>query len=275
MRKEIIRRSFVEYADLTASYYQGCQHGCLYCYNFHFHRRNFGVTYSQWIKARPKVSILKAKRLTYKAIKHFGPGHKLYLSFAHDPYMPVDGYRRLTYIILDEVLKNSDWIVMILTKAPERALCLDGPLFETYSERVWFGVTLTHYDDVKAKRIEPFAEPPSQRIQALWKAKTMGLKTWVSIEPWIPLLPRPATIESFYEENDRLKDFEEYLVDPVELIKRIPKPDLVIIGRLNHISRKYDKVIRKVYKKRFKEVSAYLNEKGYNFMVKKELMKVI
>ena len=68
---------------------------------------------------------------------------------------------------------------MILTKGGQRA----ERDFDLLTRADWFGVTLTNLDDMRSLSWEPGAALPAERIASLRRAKELGIKTWVSLEP--------------------------------------------------------------------------------------------
>lgn len=207
----------------------GCVHGCLYCYNYLFHWRRFGWRYRDWIRARPRCRTQsEVVKLVRRGFENFSPEerYRLYVSLCFDPYQPLEERYRYTRVVLETVLRETRWTIVLLTKAPRRALELDQDLYTRYRDRIWFGITLTHYRDDLCREVEPSAEPPTVRVEALKRAKELGLRTWVIVEPWIPY-HLPTLVRG---------TVRRYLTTPVELLEKLPvRPDLLVLGKLNHV----------------------------------------
>ena len=124
-----------------------------------------------------------------------------------------------------------------------------------------------------------YSDKNSERIKYIAKVKELGVKTWVSIEPIIPFI---------IHEDGKI----EYVVkNPIEIIQEFEKqnvlPDLVIIGRLNHIKQfyeyglgiRYNSKIEELYNKWYVEnipkLIKYLQERKIHFIIKKELEKTL
>jgi len=68
---------------------------------------------------------------------------------------------------------------------------------------VGVGFTITSLNDIPFW--EPYAPGDAKRIEALKKAHSMGIETFVSIEPWIPEITHPQSIiEKLKDSVDRL-----------------------------------------------------------------------
>ena len=84
-------------------------------------------------------------------------------------------------------------------------------------------------------------------IRGLKKIHELGIKTYVSVEPWIPEVTKPLAIMS------ALKDWV----------------DRWIIGALNYFG--WDRYCHEVYRKEMPKLLQYVAENGINVMWKKEL----
>jgi len=104
------------------------------------------------------------------------------------------------------------------------------------------GFTITSLDDIPFW--EPYAPGNMKRIEALKKAHSMGIKTFVSIEPWIPDVSYPQPI------IEKLGDFV----------------DRFIVG-----SMQYSGVPRSFYAERLLGLVRWLETNKINYYLKKEL----
>jgi len=104
------------------------------------------------------------------------------------------------------------------------------------------GFTITSLDDIPFW--EPHAPGNTKRIEALKKAHELGIKTFVSIEPWIPETTHPQSI------IEKLKD----------------SVDRFIIG-----SMQYCDVPRSFYARSLPALISWLKENKIDYYLKKEL----
>jgi len=164
-----------EYAPLAVNLYSGCEHGCLYCYAPAALRRRPEEFHSP---AVPRSNILE--RLRKEAERRQGPREQVLLCFTCDPYPPNPETNRVTREAI-LILKAHGWPVEVLTKGGTRA-CRD---FDILGPRDAFASTLTLLDPRQAAHWEPKAAEPGDRIDAIRKAHSAGIPTWVSLEPVI------------------------------------------------------------------------------------------
>ena len=169
-----------EYSHLALNHYSGCGHGCTYCYVPGIVKRGPGTLESKRHKFHADLGEKKdvLERLGKELPRYSGTDKRVLLSFACDPYQPIEAARQLTGTIL-RMLSGCDVPFQILTKAGHlatRDLRLFGP-------NDAFAVTLTTLNGRDAAEVEPGAAPPMERVQALKEAKSRGIETWVSLEP--------------------------------------------------------------------------------------------
>ncbi len=190
-----------EYYPLGVHVYEGCTHGCTYCYNTTSAMSKRTGFYGAHLPGGDYIKELEAS-----ADRWAGKGQRAMLSFTCDPYQPLDDEYKLTRQAL-LVLKARRFPVAILTKGGKRSL-RDFDLLEATDE---YGITLT-VGITNALKFEPGSAPPDERIQVLQQAKEAGLRTWVSFEPVL----YPAETLKF-----------------IELVA--PFTDIIRVGKLNHI----------------------------------------
>jgi len=164
-----------EYAPLAVNLYSGCEHGCVYCYAPTVLRRGAEEFHKA---AVPRSNILK--RLQKEGERRQGPRERVLLCFTCDPYPPETGTNQVTREAI-RILKENGWPVEVLTKGGTRA-CRD---FDLLGPGDAFASTLTFLDPVQSAKWEPKAAPPLDRLAAIRKAYSLGIPTWVSLEPVI------------------------------------------------------------------------------------------
>jgi len=164
----------LEYAPLAVNLYDGCQHGCTYCYAPNVLHKDK----TQFIDAKPRPNIIQ--RLIQESTKHLqGNKGPVLLCFTCDPYMPLEETYGLTRQAIT-ILHNHGFPVSILTKAGKLA----QRDFDLLTPQDYFGQTLTFVDG-ESLNWEPGAALPKDRLKNLEIAHAMGIPTWVSLEPVI------------------------------------------------------------------------------------------
>ncbi|MCE5185100.1 MAG: hypothetical protein LLF76_03125 [Planctomycetaceae bacterium] len=164
-----------EYAYLAINHYTGCAHGCDYCYMRRmFEQKKMDPPFDQ-----PRVKDGAWQKIKSVA-KYEGTKKRVQLCFSTDPYQPHDDRIALTRAVI-MALRAHNIPMQILTKGGTRA-CRD---FELYGCNDLFGCTLTTTNSEWVSTHEPHAAPYLDRCGALIKAKSLGITTWVSLEPVI------------------------------------------------------------------------------------------
>jgi len=243
LRKSLIYKTNVEYGDYTINHIQGCSHGCKYpCYAFLMKKRFKNVSsYEEWIE--PSI-VENTLELLDKEIPRYKDKIKtLHLCFTTDPFMY--GYSDIKELSLSAIHKlNSAGIkCSVLTKG-----ILPIELAE-YSKKNEYGITLISLDEEYRERIEPGASPYKQRLESLRNLHDVGLKTWVSIEPY----PTPNIISQ----------------DIIEILNAVSFTDKIIFGRTN-----YSKEItsfkehKQFYNEQAKIVIEFCEEKNIRYHIK-------
>lgn len=161
-----------EYSLLAINHYNGCSHGCRYCYAASMAKR-YGRNFKSPCE-RVGV-IVQAER---EARKLAGDKRRVLLSFMTDPYQPLDDTTRTTRHVI-EVLREHRLSFQVLSKGGCRA----ARDFDLYGQHDAFASTLTCLDDAQSASWEPGAASPADRIAAIRIAHERGIQTWVSLEP--------------------------------------------------------------------------------------------
>lgn len=191
-----------EYSPLALNIYNGCDHGCKYCYVPEASRGNSLNTVS-----RPRKDFLK--NLRYELEKTSPIKKQVLLCFLTDPYNHLDEEVGTTRETL-KILLEYNVPVSILTKGGNRAL-RDLDLFKMFGKHIQIGCTITCTDPEKSMANEPNASLPDERLNLLSVCKKNNIRTWVSMEPVL-------------NAQDSLN----------AMLFLIPYVDLFKIGKLNH-----------------------------------------
>jgi DNA repair photolyase len=229
-----------EYAPLALNLYQGCSHGCVYCFAPTSTFTDRAIFHdSSYIKPRP--GILEDLERQARLMK--GDDREILLSFTSDPYQPLEREALITRQAL-AILMQSRLTVTILTKGGSWGLNRDLPLLTMNLGNAW-SVTLTHDNLATSLAWEPGAALPQDRIESLRLAKKAGLKTWVSFEPVIDPEAVYRLLEATYEFVDLYK-----------------------VGKLN-----YHPLAKEIAWRRFKgEIEERLTKLGKTYYLKKDLL---
>ncbi len=152
--------------------YTGCGHGCRYCYASSYIRNFFSP--------RPKREVVK---LLSRDLRKIDLSLPITIANSSDPYQPLERELMLTRKSL-EVLKRFGAKVQIVTKSSLFVRDLD--LLANMNAAV--SVTVTTLDESLARKIEPGAPSPKERIEAIRKATEAGVPVSARVDPIIPYL---------------------------------------------------------------------------------------
>ena len=166
--------------------YQGCEHGCIYCYARPTHAYldlSPGVDFETRLYAKPDAARLLRAELAK-------PGYRcdpIALGTNTDPYQPIEREWKITRSVL-EVLAEHEHPFTIVTKSAlvERDIDIIAPMAAKRMARVYLSVTTL--DRELARRMEPRAAAPHRRLQALRTLADAGIPVGVMVAPIIPQL---------------------------------------------------------------------------------------
>lgn len=166
--------------------YQGCEHGCIYCYARPAHAyRNLspGVDFETRIFAKVNAAELLRKELSK-------PGYRcevISLGANTDPYQPAERKLGITRAIL-EVCAEFNQPVGIVTKNAmvERDLDILVPMAQKRLVNVFISVNNLDHDI--ARKLEPRCVAPARRLQAMAALARAGVPVGVLVAPVIPFL---------------------------------------------------------------------------------------
>jgi DNA repair photolyase len=179
--KTILSKSRV--LDYTINPYVGCEHGCTYCYarfikRFTGHREGWG----QFVDVKINAPSLLQHEIRKKEIG------RVWISGLGDPYQPLEKEYELTRRCL-EILSRCGWPVTIQTKSP--LVLRDMELLRKFKGlEVTFSIA-TANENVR-RIFEPNSPSLRERIEALKKLHSEGVKTSAMIAPMLPETERLA-----------------------------------------------------------------------------------
>ncbi|MHA2021463.1 MAG: radical SAM protein, partial [Candidatus Thorarchaeota archaeon] len=157
--KSIISKSNIPGIDYVINPYIGCQHACLYCYA-EFMKRftgHGGETWGEFLDVK-QFGLDKIKPEKYD-------GKTILLSSVTDPYTPLEAKYENTRRVLERLIGTKAKIE-ILTKS--RLVERDIDLFQQFAH-IQVAVSLSTLDEHFARKIEPRASKPQDRLEALKK----------------------------------------------------------------------------------------------------------
>ena len=199
-----------EYSPLAANFYQGCDHGCIYCYVpriFRMDRQKFRESVT------PKESIIS--RLKDEIKKWKDPKEQVLLCFTGDPYCRTEMKQSITLSALP-ILLQAGFPVAILTKGGSRCL-RDLDIFKQYKDQIKVGATLTFIEEKDTKEFEPYSARPWERMETLARLHQNGIRTWASFEP---VIHPDQTIELL---NQTLEYVDEYKIGKINQFQNLDK----------------------------------------------------
>src|SRR3977135_25225 len=166
--------------------YQGCEHGCIYCYARPSHAYlglSPGLDFETRLFAKENAAELLREELSR-------PGYRcelISLGANTDPYQPIERERRITRGIL-EVLREFRHPVGIVTKGAliERDLDLLEPMAREGLVQVF--ISIGTLDGEIAGTLEPRAAAPSRRVETIRRLSAHGVPCGTLVAPIIPFL---------------------------------------------------------------------------------------
>jgi DNA repair photolyase len=166
--------------------YQGCEHGCIYCYARPSHAYlglSPGLDFETKLFAKANAAELLRAELSR-------PDYRcevISLGANTDPYQPIERKHKITRGIL-EVLSECNHPVGIVTKSAlvERDLDLLAPMAGKGLVHVF--VSIGTLDDELMRRLEPRSSAPKRRLEVLRALSEAGIPCGVLVAPIIPFL---------------------------------------------------------------------------------------
>ena len=188
--------------------YQGCEHGCIYCYARPSHAYlglSPGLEFETRLFAKENAADLLRRELSL-------PGYRcelIALGANTDPYQPIEREHRITRSIL-EVLWEFRNPVGIVTKGSliERDLDLLEPMAREGLAQVF--VSIGSLDGEIARTLEPRAAAPYRRVETVRRLSERGVPCGTLVAPVIPFLndkDMEAVLEAVSEAGARMAGY--------------------------------------------------------------------
>jgi DNA repair photolyase len=166
--------------------YQGCEHGCIYCYARPSHAYldlSPGLDFETRLFAKTNAAELLRRELAR-------PGYRcepIALGANTDPYQPIEREWRITRQVI-EVLAECAHPLTITTKGAlvERDIDLLAPMAARRLVRVF--VSIGMLDRALARTLDPRAPAPQKRLEIVAALAAAGIPVGVIVAPVIPQL---------------------------------------------------------------------------------------
>jgi DNA repair photolyase len=172
--------------DQSLNPYQGCEHGCIYCFarpSHSYWNLGPGLDFETRIFHKPGLARLLDRELS-------APGYvckPINLGANTDPYQPAEREHRTTRELL-EVLLAHRHPVTIVTKGALVLRDLDLLADLARLRLVTVFVSLTTLDDGLKRVLEPRAASPAARLRVIRALADAGVPVGVLLAPMIPAL---------------------------------------------------------------------------------------
>lgn len=172
--------------DQSVNPYQGCEHGCIYCFARPTHaywNLGAGLDFETRLFFKPGLAQLLDRELRAPAYAC----KPINLGANTDPYQPVERELRATRGILEVLLAHRHPVTLVTKGALIlRDLDLLAELATRNLVRVYF--SLTTLDDGLKRSLEPRASSPAARLRSIRALAEAGVPVGVLLAPMIPAL---------------------------------------------------------------------------------------
>lgn len=164
--------------------YQGCLHGCHYCYARRYHSYkdlNAGDDFTGEIFVKRNIAAVLRQELRRPSWVF----ERVAIGTATDPYQPIEGRYRLTRSCLEAFSDHGNPISLV-TKGSliVRDVDLLSDLSSGPTASVCFSITTLQPE--LWRKIEPGTPPPLQRLRAMETLVLAGVRAGVLISPILP-----------------------------------------------------------------------------------------
>ncbi len=170
--------------DYSMNPYQGCEHGCVYCYARNTHPYwgfSAGLDFEAVIMVKKNAPALLHKRLVSKK----WDGSPIMMSGNTDCYQPVERKLQLTRRML-EVMERFGNPVGVVTKS--QLILRDLDILKRMSEKrlLRVAISLNTLDDGFRRMLEPRAASVQKRLKTIRALTDAGISVHVLAAPIIP-----------------------------------------------------------------------------------------
>ncbi|OEK06910.1 PA0069 family radical SAM protein [Roseivirga misakiensis] len=170
--------------DYSLNPYQGCEHGCIYCYARNSHEYwgyNAGLDFERVILYKPNAAQLLEKHFQNP---RWNP-RTIVLSGNTDCYQPIERKLKITRSLLEVFLKYKHPVGLITKNVIiTRDIDLLGPLADLNLVGLHF--SLTSLDEKVRRKLEPRTATAKQKLKTIEKLSQRGIPVSIMIGPVIP-----------------------------------------------------------------------------------------
>ncbi len=169
--------------------YQGCEHGCSYCYARPTHEYwgySAGLDFERVVLVKRNAPELFERQLRHRSWK----GEPVNISGATDPYQPRERVERITRRILEIALEYGQPVMLITKNALiERDIDLLAPMASKGLVKV--AISLTTLNEDLRRILEPRTSTGAKRLRTIRTLTDSGVPTMTMVAPIIPALNEP------------------------------------------------------------------------------------
>lgn len=175
--RRALTRSGLPDIDYALNPYIGCSHGCIYCYaRLYTGREEVREGWGEVVLV--KINLIELLRREASGIRGV-----VGVGTVTDPYQPVEEEYGLTGESLKVLLRRG---VRVSIQTKSGLVTRDRDILVENRGLVDVGLTITTLDEGTARRLEPGAPPPADRVRALEELSSAGVRTWIFYGPVIP-----------------------------------------------------------------------------------------
>jgi DNA repair photolyase len=180
--------------EWSISPYRGCTHACTYCYARATHPYlgyDAGPDFEHEIVIKTNAVELLRREIQHPRVR----GKSIVTGTVSDPYQPAEATYRLTRDSLAVMLENGNR-ASITTKSSLITRDLDVLADLAAGPGCTVHMTITTVDHALARKLEPRAPSPTQRLAAIRKLADAGVEVGVFVGPVFPgLTDAPEQLE--------------------------------------------------------------------------------
>jgi DNA repair photolyase len=172
--------------DRSINPYRGCEHGCIYCYARPSHAYlglSPGLDFETKLTAKTNAAQALVRELSQ-------PGYRpafIALGANTDPYQPIERNFQVTRSVL-QVLSDCHHPVVVTTKSAQVVRDIDLLASMAARNLVQVLVSIATLDGELARVLEPRANAPGRRLDAVGRLARAGIPVGVLVAPIIPAL---------------------------------------------------------------------------------------
>lgn len=169
----------------TVNPYRGCELACTHCHARYTHGF-FG--FDRWRDFETRIFVKRdaaaalARSLRTRALQ----GQPIALGTAGDPYQPAEEHFAVTRSLLEAFAQAEGLDLTLITRSPLVLRDLDLLTELDRRHAVTVQVAMTTLDAGLARRLEPRAPAPAERLEAVAALAREGIATRVAVAPLLP-----------------------------------------------------------------------------------------